>query len=102
MCLNYISDFFKMKRWICNFQGKKQQGYYTVKPYNSYYYEYILSISIQNYVLKGDYLNEIIQRLFDFFKGFIGSPGEVGQLGPEGERVSLFPSNIIYNVLYLG
>lgn len=46
------------------------------------------------------YLNEIMQRLFDFFKGFIGSPGEVGQLGPEGERVSLFPSNIISNVVY--
>lgn len=38
---------------------------------------------------------------FVYFKGFIGSPGEVGQLGPEGERVSSFSFNIISKMIYL-
>lgn len=42
-----------------------------------------------------------MKRLFAYFKGFIGSPGEVGQLGPEGERVSAFPSNIISKLICL-
>lgn len=38
---------------------------------------------------------------FVYFKGFIGSPGEAGQLGPEGERVSPFYLNVISKVIYL-